>query len=228
MIFFTGDMHGDLTRFRQAEMHPLKKGDTLVVCGDFGFIWDGSKAEKAMLKKLGKQKYNLCFIDGAHENFELLNQYPVVEWNGGQAHQISGRLYHLMRGQVFTIDGKTLFTMGGGISPDDELRAKDDNHMRWEMPSHEELQQAATALEKAGGKVDYIATHEPPMKIKGFLQLKSQVQSTEPTGLNTYFEELGKCCEFRRWFFGSMHIDKVIASSHVSVFRKVVKAEQQK
>ena len=225
MIYFTGDMHGDLTRFHEPDMKQLKKGDTLIVCGDFGFVWDGSKAEKATLKKLGKMKYNLCFIDGAHENFELLNQYPAAEWNGGQAHRISGNLFHLMRGQVFTIEGKTLFTMGGGISPDDDLRGGDESRMRWELPSREELHEAAAALEKAGGTVDYIATHEPPMKIKGFLQLKSQVQATEPSGLNTYFEELGKCCEFGRWFFGSMHIDKVIATSHVSCFRKVVKAE---
>lgn len=225
MIYFTGDMHGDFTRFQEPDMRALKKGDTLIVCGDFGFVWDGSKAEKATLKKLGKQKYTLCFIDGAHENFELLNQYPAVEWNGGQARRVSGSLYYLMRGQVFTIEGKTLFTMGGGISPDDDLRGGDEGRMRRELPSREELHAGAAALEKAGGKVDYIATHEPPMKIKGFLQLKSQVQATEPSGLNTYFEELGKCCAFGRWFFGSMHIDKVIATSHVSCFRKVVKAE---
>ncbi|MDR2526107.1 MAG: hypothetical protein LBC83_08035 [Oscillospiraceae bacterium] len=225
MLYFTGDTHGDPSRFHDAEARPLKKDDTLVVCGDFGFVWDGSKTEKALLKKLGRLKYNLCFVDGAHENFALLGQYPVVEWNGGHAHQISGKLLHLMRGQIYTIGGKTLFTMGGGISPDDDFRSGDEARMRRELPSREELEQAAASLEAAGGKVDYIATHEPPLRIKGFLQLKNQSQGTEPTGLNTYLEELGKCCTFRRWFFGSMHIDKIIASTHVSVFRKIVRAE---
>ncbi|MCL2106660.1 MAG: metallophosphoesterase [Oscillospiraceae bacterium] len=225
MVYVTGDMHGDIGRFGQSEMRKLKKGDTLLICGDFGFIWDGSKAEQAILKKLGKKKYNIGFVDGAHENFELLNQYPIAEWNGGEARQISGRLFYLMRGRIYTIEGRSYFAMGGGVSPDDDLRGHDENHMRRELPSRQELAQATAALERAGGVVDYVITHEPPMKIKGFLQLKKQGPQAEATGLNTYFEEIGKCCTFRRWFFGSMHVDKVIASTHAAVFRKVVKVE---
>jgi len=75
--------------------------------------------------------------------------------------------------------------------------------------------------------VDFIITHEPPMRIKGFLQLKQLTTSPggEITGLNTFFEELSKCCTFKRWFFGSMHADKFISTTHVAVFRKVLKAE---
>ena len=43
MIYFTGDLHGDYDRFKSKELKKLKKGDTLIVCGDFGFLWDGSK-----------------------------------------------------------------------------------------------------------------------------------------------------------------------------------------
>ena len=52
MIYVTGDTHGDITRFKDPQMKKLKKGDTLIICGDFGFIWDNSKKEKADLKKL--------------------------------------------------------------------------------------------------------------------------------------------------------------------------------
>lgn len=47
MIYLTGDLHGDLERFKSKEMKKLKKGDTLIVCGDFGFLWDGSKKEQS-------------------------------------------------------------------------------------------------------------------------------------------------------------------------------------
>jgi len=223
MVYVTGDMHGDMSRFGAPELRKLKKGDTLLICGDFGFVWDGSKAEQAALKKLSGLKYTVAFVDGAHENFELLRGYPVEGWNGGQAHHLGGKLYHLMRGQLYTIEGKSVFAMGGGVSPDDDLRAPDENRMRWEIPSKEELDRALEAIVRAQGKLDYIITHEPPMKIKAFLQLKDQTQSrAEPTGLNTFFEEMGKCCTFRRWFFGSMHMDKLIASTHAAVFRKVI------
>ena len=227
MIYVTGDLHGDIERFSSKEMRQLKKGDTLLVCGDFGFVWDGSKAEQAALKKIGKLHYSVCFIDGVHENFALLGQYPVEEWGGAVARRISGNLVHLLRGEIYTIEGKTVFAMGGGVSPDDDFREQDDTRASWEIPSKEEFDRAAAAIERVRGRIDYIITHEPPMKIKAFLQLKQQTTSAggEITGLNTFFEELGRCCVFKRWFFGSMHVDKFISSSHVAVFRKVLKAE---
>lgn len=226
MVYVTGDLHGDAARLRAPELRKLKKGDTLLVCGDFGFIWDGSKAEQAALKKLGKLKYHLAFIDGVHENFDLLNQYPECEWNGGRARQISGKLYHLLRGEIYTIEGKTFFTLGGGVSPDEDFRDHDDQRMRLEIPSREELRRAAAAIERVDGKIDFIITHEPPMRIKGFLQLKQVGRvSMEVTGLNTFLEEISKVCTFKRWFFGSMHTDKLISQTHAAVFRKVLKAE---
>lgn len=82
------------------------------------------KKEQKILKQLGKRKYNICFIDGTHENFSLLNGYGVSEWNGGKVHKIYDNLYHLMRGQIYNIDGKSVFTMGGGESPDIDIRLR--------------------------------------------------------------------------------------------------------
>ena len=62
MIYVTGDMHGDISRFENSKIKKLKKGDSLIICGDFGFIWDGGPAEEKQLKKLGKKKYNILFI----------------------------------------------------------------------------------------------------------------------------------------------------------------------
>ena len=117
MIYVTADLHGDVDRLRSL---PVKLGrkDTLIVLGDFGFLWDGSKAEKKMLKWLGKRRYQLLFLDGAHENYDLLDSYEVTDFAGGRAQQISGKLYHLMRGEVYTIEEKKLLCFGGGESPD--------------------------------------------------------------------------------------------------------------
>ena len=214
MVYVTGDMHGDIARFDSPAVKRLKKGDTLIICGDFGFVWDNSKAAQKTLKKLGSKKYNICFIDGTHENFELLNAYPVTEWCGGKVHHICGNLYHLMRGQVFRIDNMTFFTMGGGESPDIDIRFEENAWSREEFPSREELLEGAANLEKQNCRVDYIITHEPPVKIKSFLMLKDS-ETASVTGLNTYLEELSESCRFRRWFFGSMHLDKYISASHV-------------
>ena len=43
MVFITGDTHGDPGRLSKSALKDLSAGDTLIVCGDFGFIWDRSK-----------------------------------------------------------------------------------------------------------------------------------------------------------------------------------------
>ena len=100
MVYITGDLHGDFSRFSSPAMRRLRKGDTLIVCGDFGFIWNGDKKEEALLKKIGSRPYAVLFLDGCHENFDLLKEYPVTDWKGGRAQVISGNLVHLMRGQL--------------------------------------------------------------------------------------------------------------------------------
>lgn len=223
MVYITGDTHGDIDRFSSVSTKMLKKGDTLIICGDFGFIWNNSKSEQKMLKKLSKKKYNICFVDGTHENFELLNSYEVSEWNGGKVHNITGNIYHLMRGQIFEIEGLKIFAMGGGESPDIDMRFDNDSWSRDEIPTQIELLEGADNIEKIGCEVDAIITHEPPSKIKGFLMLKSK-ERTRVTALNAYFEELSKSCKFDKWYFGSMHMDKHISSTHISVFKNVLNA----
>ena len=110
MIYVTGDFHGKLSRFDDTKLKKLKKGDTLVICGDFGFIWDGGKKESEILAKLGAKKYNIAFIDGTHENFDLLSKFKTVRWMGAKAQHITGNIYHLLRGQIYDIDGEKVFT----------------------------------------------------------------------------------------------------------------------
>ena len=223
MVFITGDTHGDPNRLSKNNLKSLNEGDTLIVCGDFGFIWDRSKAEQKVLKELSKRKYNICFIDGTHENFDLLNAYPSTNWNGGKVHQISDNIFHLMRGQVFEIDGLKIFTMGGGESPDLDSRLEDNPWLKYEIPSKEDLLEGASYLEKHDCKIDVIITHEPSTTIKGFLKL-GESDSVRVTTLNAYFDELSKCSDFDRWFFGSLHLDKYISNTYIGVYKAVVNA----
>ena len=139
MIFVTGDTHGIYSRFDDPRLRRLGKGDTLIICGDFGFLWNGSKEEINILKKLSKKKYNICFVDGTHENFELLSKLKIKKWNGGKVHHIASNIFHLMRGQIFTIEDVKIFTMGGGESPDLEYRLEETSWYKYEIPSKEEL-----------------------------------------------------------------------------------------
>lgn len=221
MVYVTGDMHGDESRFYTKQMKKLDKGDTLIVCGDFGFVWDGSPKEKKLLNYLGSRKYSVAFVDGTHENYDLLKKYRMTVWNGGRVHRISGNLFHLMRGQIFNIEGLRIFTFGGGESLDREMR---DEHKTWwreEMPSPHEMADGADIIDEMGCEVDVIITHEPPAKVKSAL-LQRSGDPDRVNKLNGYFEQLNRECKFRHWYFGSMHEDRVVTRSHTAVYYDVL------
>ena len=224
MIYVTGDTHGIASRFDDPRLKKLGRGDTLIVCGDFGFIWNGSKEEMSVLKKLSKKKYNICFVDGTHENFEMLSKLKIKKWNGGKVHHIAANIFHLMRGQVFNIEGTKIFTMGGGESPDIDIRFEMNTWSDMEIPTREELMEGVDNLQKYGGKVDLIITHEPPAKIKDFLMLHTGSDASI-TAINTYLEDVSRICEFSHWYFGSLHLDKFISTTHISVFNNIINAK---
>jgi hypothetical protein len=215
MVYVTGDTHGDITRFNAK----LKKDDTLIVCGDFGFIWEGSRSEGSILKKIGKLKFNVAFVDGCHENFDLLEGYPVAEWNGGKVRAISGKLVSLMRGEIYTIEGQTFFAFGGGASNDYDMRISANTWYKREQPSAEEIKYGSDNLLKYNNKVDYIITHEPPQSLKKCLNIDMNQQLE----INAFFDNIIKTCKFKTWFFGKTHINKRIPPHFYTVFDEIIK-----
>ena len=79
-----------------------------------------------------------------------------------------------MRGQVYDFDGVSVFAMGGGESPDIDIRSDLESWSGDEIPTEAELTEGANNLKRLGNKVDIIITHEPPMKIKGFLNSRTR------------------------------------------------------
>ena len=110
MVYITGDMHGDLSRFKNPIFKKMKAGDVLIVCGDFGFIWDGSRQEKQVLKKLREMPFTIAFVDGCHENFDILEKdFRVVKCRGGRAHLIAPNIFiSRFSGFIFIVIGVTI------------------------------------------------------------------------------------------------------------------------
>ena len=222
MIYVTGDLHGEIERFHAKPFKKLKKNDYLIVCGDFGFLWDGSKKEEKMLKWIGKRRYHVLFIEGTHDNLDLLHQYPVSEWNGAMVRTICGNLKHVCRGSILHIDDRTIFLFGGGESTDIEGR-----EMRWwekELPTRQEIDTAKQRLAGCNNTVDYIITHQSSYRIKQFLTEKDE----EPHMLDIFFNELRETSQYRRWFFGSYHINKCIPPKDMALYDAVVPVEAEK
>jgi predicted phosphodiesterase len=204
MLYITGDTHGDYwDLFERTKDLGLTSDDTVIICGDFGFIF----IDDYFLTKLTLLPWNIAFVDGNHENFDKLESYPVEEWNGGTVHRIAKNIVHLMRGNVFTIEEKTFFCMGGAYSIDKGMRKEGVSWWSRESPSNEEYRTASASLEKHNMTVDYILTHNIPER--GFYELgySPDMHDKELVGfLQWVFENVN----FKEWFAGHFHIDKVV------------------
>ncbi|MEM1484997.1 metallophosphoesterase family protein [Oscillospiraceae bacterium PP1C4] len=223
MIYVTGDIHADMDRFKSKAIKRLKKNDTLIVCGDFGFVWDGSPKEQKQLKWLGKRHFNLLFIEGTHDNLELLAQYPEVEYCGGKARQISGRCHQLLRGEIYNMESDQLFVFGGGESFDMDTRVSGETWWANELPTQEEIAYARENLEKHGNVVDYIVTHQASSIVNSFLNM----DSIHTNQLAAFFDEISQKVRYKHWFFGCYHTDKVIPPKHHIVYQEVLPLKAQ-
>jgi hypothetical protein len=127
----------------------------------------------------------------------------------------------LIRGQLFNIEGNTFFTFGGGESSDRDMRREMGNWWSDEEPTALEMAEGARVLDEAGCKVDYLITHEPPSLVKSAMLLRKGDRD-RVNKLNGYFEEIGRSVEFKHWYFGSLHEDRVITPHHTCLYKKAV------
>lgn len=231
MIYVTGDCHGGydgwkLFAFEDSDVGgSLTRSDYLIIAGDFGYIWD-AKSDKD-LDWLATLKYTVLFVDGNHENFDLLNAYPVTEWNGGKVHRIRDNVIHLMRGQIFRIDGKTFFTFGGAESTDREGREEGVSWWPEEVPSESEKRTARKNLEAAGYKVDYVITHTVNT---GVLTRRDSPLSNfrfDPTETTDFLEFVERMVDYKVWFFGHYHYDMRISPNKVALYNQVLRLKTE-
>jgi len=227
VVYVTGDMHGDESRLYDKEWRKLKAGDILIVLGDFGFLWNNTEHEKQALKFLGSRKFTVCFLDGTHENFDLIKKSRATYWKGGKVHRISDRLLHLTRGQIFNIDGIKFFTFGGGESDDKEVKYEHNKWWRAELPSPSEMALGAERLDEENCVIDYVLTHEPPSRVKSAMLLRKGLPD-RVNKLNGFFEEVASTCKFRHWYFGSLHEDRQVTPTHTCVFNKILPIDMTK
>ena len=251
MIYVTGDCHADFTKFDTdnfTEQTEMTKDDYVIICGDFGGVWnkdEESRREKWWMDWLENKSFTTLFVDGNHENFDRLYSYPVEEWKGGKIHRIRPSVIHLMRGQVFTIEEKKIFTFGGARSHDISggILESDDpdfykkrkalekdwrpyriNHLSWweqEMPMEEEMEEGRKNLEVHGNVVDFIVTH----CCASSLQASIGEGMYRPDILTKYFQEVARKVEYKKWFFGHYHDNRNLAGNGILIYEQIIRIE---
>lgn len=245
MIWVTGDCHGKFERFKlkyYPEQAEMAKEDIMIICGDFGGVWFGDSRDDDDLDWLERLPFTLAFVDGNHENYDAITAYPVEEWHGGKIHRIRPHVLHLMRGQIFELEGYRFFTMGGARSHDieDGILELDDpdferkflmlqrkprarfriNHISWweqELPSDEEYAEARRNLDRCGWQADYIITHCAPTSTA-----MMESHHNEADELTEFFQEVKEKAEYSYWLFGHYHDNRAIDSKHILLWEQIV------
>lgn len=244
MIYITGDTHSDFSRFTE-ENFPIQsemtKDDYIIICGDFGGVWtfeEESRREKEALDWLNNKNFTTLFVDGNHENYTRLYNYPIEEWKGGKVHKIRDPVLHLMRGEIFDVDNKKIFAFGGAKSHDiqdgilnlDEeekiyeyrkrgayFRIRDFSWWDLELPTNQEMENGIENLEKINYKVDYIISHCCPTSIQALINpiYKRDI-------LTDYLQQISEKCTFKRWYFGHYHEYKQVNSQFALLYENIV------
>ena len=211
-IFITGDTHGTFNRFSSRnwpEGKTLTKDDYLIIVGDIGLIWsnDPDNREEAYNKKWFDSKpFTTLFIDGNHENHPRLKSFPDQELLGGTVKRVSDSIYYLLRGEVYTINNKKFFCMGGATSVDKVWRTEGISWWADELPSCAEYESGLNNLEKHDWKVDYVLTHTMPLKVFNDFGIEP-IMEEGPKGcpVANYLDMISEELTFKRWFFGHFH-----------------------
>ena len=249
MIYITGDCHADFSRFSTdifPEQREMTKEDYVIICGDFGGVWtkdEESPREKWDMNWLEDKPFTTLFVDGNHENFDRLYSYPVEKWHGCKAHKIRDSVIHLMRGQVFEIEDRKIFTFGGASShdiqggilepedPDYKKKKKEldkgwlpyrINHLSWwerELPTESEMAEGLINLKKNDNKVDFIVTHCCASSTQA---LYSEGRFASDV-LTDYLEKIRQTVNFKKWFFGHYHDNKNINADEILLYEQIIR-----
>lgn len=217
-IFVCGDTHagqiGDLTKLTSRKFpigKELTKDDYVIVLGDFGFLWSMTQTtrEKDKFKWFHEKPWTTLFLDGNHENHQRLDNLETVKMFGNPVGKVNDSIFHLRRGYVYNIGGKSFFTFGGGYSIDKERRTENISWWAREMPSIIEYERGFLQLGEVDNKVDYILTHSCSNDM--FDELASRTYMNHKIfgegNLRNYFDVIRETVEHKMWFFGHFHYD---------------------
>lgn len=210
-VIICGDTHGDLGYARRIVDYAVRNlCEAIIVCGDFG-LWeheqDGLKFTTKLSEKLLAEGIKLLFVDGNHENHDLLDLYHLdkISKNDGADGivEIKKNIFHIPRGHIFEIGNTTLMGFGGAFSIDRARRKVGKSLWIQEEITEEDLAFAIYCFETTGKDIDVIISHEGPRVPLCLYFCKDDLNSVQQRGL---IQRLLKAIKPNKLFFGHYHV----------------------
>lgn len=88
-----------------------------------------------------------------------------------------------------------------------------------ELPSEQEMSEGIENLKKYGNKVDYIISHSPCTSDMFLMGGKGIYQ---PDIISNYLEEVRATTEYKKWYFGHMHINKQVSMQDICLYEQIL------
>ena len=230
-VYITGDTHGDIDIHKLSHQNwkegaTLSREDFLIIAGDFGLVWNGRSNDRWWQRWLNDKPWTTLFIDGNHENHDMLDEMPTSEMFGAPVHKIMPNIIHLMRGYVYDIPTNnedetiSVLTMGGARSIDKAWRTPGISWWEREIPSEEERERCLSNLKAHDDAVDFIVTHDCPSTVRQAMQYATGIPSIETDEFERWLSNL-EYCDYKRWYIGHWHVDATLDSQHVVLYNDI-------
>jgi len=187
-VLVVGDTHGDFTNLNKVieEFTP----HLVLSTGDFG-CWDIKGMGAAILPRGSR----VVFVDGNHENHEVLRQLRRTVHNQKKPIFVIPQVYYAPRGTILSVNGKSILMMGGADSVDKAMRIEGRD---W-FPDEQITSHDINSVPKC--KIDVIISHCAPPFVEDAMELEPIGKGQSSTMLEFLFDAFKP----KKWFFGHYH-----------------------
>ena len=213
-FLITGDMHGDICRYKFLENYPAETA-ALIVLGDVGFNYYGNG--KDMLTKAGASmwgNYIYC-VRGNHEMRpdEVPTMEKYFDDNVGNFVYYEPEfpyIRYFIDGYLYNIDDYRTLVIGGAYSVDKPYRIS--RGMKWfqrEQLTPEEMDNIYNTYK--GDAVDIILSHTCPLSWQPTdLFLDFIDQSSVDNSMEVWMDKIKEDIKYNLWLFGHYHRDRLV------------------
>lgn len=207
MIYLISDLHGATADGLEEYVREYRDGDLLIILGDVGLKFENTEENRRFTEYFLSIDKPIAIVEGNHENHAYLNSFPEEELWGGRVNRLTDTIVRLRRGEVFRINGKSFFVMGGCKSS-----AKWKEMGLWfdgEMPTSDEINKGYESLNRCGNRIDYILTHK----------YSPEMQSDDPMTLEALVRYIDENVSFTHWYMGHWHKHRIYDEKHTVVYQ---------
>ena len=225
-IILTGDIHAQVDRILMIDDSKMTKEDIVIILGDFGVIWGyNDKMEDETLKLLSEKNFTVAFLDGNHENFPLIkSKETIVKWNEGYVGMLPYGIIHLLRGEIYIINGKRIGVCGGANSIDLWHRTEGKSWWREEEITDMDIDNFGMNLSCSSyaknNEIDIMLSHDAPASIISLVKLYSGINDVGKVSKSQQqLEKILQMANIKKWYFGHWHISQKIDDKFECIYR---------